>query len=102
MPDTIQDDPSAFLLIDAKRAIQISMDSFREFFPEALNANPMLEEIELREDGKAWLVTIGFDSARPRKMNLLGGDFGGLDRFYKQFAVNGQTGTVNSIKIRKV
>ena len=62
----------------------------------------MLEEIELSEDGKAWLITVGFDSKTPRKSNPLAFEFGGVDRVYKRFSVDALHGNVISIKIRTV
>ena len=59
----------------------------------------MLEEIEESEDGKYWLVTVGYDVEKPSKMAMFGPE---VTRDYKRLTVNNRTGEVLSVKIRKV
>ena len=58
------------LKIEAKEAVEIAVRYFREFFPELAGANVMLEEIEEAEDGKSWLITLGYDVKRSYKTPL--------------------------------
>lgn len=70
-----------------------------------------LEEVELSEDKKYWLITLGFDLP-VRNQNPLGIalDITGslrregnlLVRKYKLFKVNSETGEVEAMKIREV
>lgn len=70
-----------------------------------------LEEVELSEDKKYWLITLGFDVST-KSRNPLGINFNPegslmretnlLTREYKLFKVNSETGEVEAMKIRKV
>lgn len=70
-----------------------------------------LEEVELSEDKKYWLITLGFDVST-KSRNPLGINFTPegslmretnlLTREYKLFKVNSETGEVEAMKIRKV
>lgn len=68
--------------------------------------NMRLEEVELSEDRKYWLITLGFDIPIKNK-NPLGiagllqeGNF--LTRKYKLFKVKSETNEVEAMKIRKL
>ncbi len=66
-----------------------------------------LEEVELSEDEKTWLVTLGYDvpvkrkSALDEMMQSINAPRG-FKREYKLFAVNASTGKIESMKIRQV
>jgi hypothetical protein len=73
----------------------------------------MIEETELSEDGKFWLITIGFNrNIDPREQNLSPLVPGGIlstaeqkatiRRDYKIFKVDSSTGEVVSMKIYKL
>jgi hypothetical protein len=82
--------------IDVKRAVGIAADYFRELFPQAAKANMMLEELEESDDGRFWLVTLGYD-VENRAF------FGNAPtRSYKTFRINADTGKVHSVKIRSI
>ncbi|MDY6781174.1 MAG: hypothetical protein SW833_01235 [Cyanobacteriota bacterium] len=65
-----------------------------------------LEEVELTEDRKFWWVTLSFASLEPEsQQNPLRGvvNFSPkLERMYKLFKVNSETGEVESMKIREL
>ena len=63
-----------------------------------------LEEVDLSEDEKFWLITLSFkvlddDPNRFSLLNLQNEDY---KTEYKVFEVNAETGKVKSMKIRKV
>ena len=87
--------------IDAKEAVKIATRYFGEFFPHFANANVMLEEIEEGDDGKCWLITLGYDVKRPLSghQKIFQPE---ISREYKTFKINNTNGEVASMKIRKV
>jgi len=87
-------------MINVKNAVKSAYDYFQSIQDlmnnhiEDLN----LEEVELSEDEKFWLITLGFD--RPIKTpNLFEEKY---KRVYKLFKVNSETGAVEAMKIREV
>lgn len=86
--------------LDAKKAVEIAFAYFRELFGAKLaKPNLMLEELEETEDGKHWLVTLGYDVASRRKVENV---FGGPLREYKTFTIDARSGRVTAAKIRNV
>ncbi|MDE5082178.1 MAG: hypothetical protein O4808_02585 [Trichodesmium sp. St17_bin3_1_1] len=67
-----------------------------------------LEEVELSKDEQFWLITLGYnrrkDLALPDEIDYsdLSPEFIGIERDYKIFTVNAQTGAVESMKIREL
>jgi hypothetical protein len=68
--------------------------------------NIRLEEVELSEDRKYWLITWGFDiplkNKNPLRIAGLLQEGNLLTREYKLFKVNSETNEVESMKIRKL
>ena len=58
-----------------------------------------LEEVELSEDRKYWLITLGFIANTTGEEESF---FSKKERDYKVFKVNAETGEVESIKIREL
>jgi hypothetical protein len=83
--------------IDAKEAVAIAMEYFRDLFSLAAKGNIMLEEIEESEDGKHWLITLGYDDIAGSFSHVIG-----RARAYKRFTIDQATGRVISVKIRPV
>ena len=48
-------------MIDAKEAVSKARDYFQHMFENRAIQELLLEEAELSEDGKFWLITFGFD-----------------------------------------
>jgi hypothetical protein len=89
--------------IDVKTAVKIAMNFMHDLFSGQKLENVMLEEVELTDDYKFWLVTLGFD--RPTRAeadfrNILVGQ--AYARSYKVIRVNAQTGKAESMKMREV
>jgi hypothetical protein len=86
--------------IDARAAAQAAAAYFRELYPIATASS--LEEVELSEDGKRWLITLSFE------MSAADGPAGIIAPFlppktkFKVFAVDAKSGKVVSMKIRKL
>lgn len=97
--------------VDAKQAAKLSLEYFKELFPNATISNIALEEVELLEDENRWLITLGFDEPpRPRtsshvQINKSFADLFGTaspTRKFKVFKVDARTGKVISMRIRKL
>lgn len=88
--------------VDVKQAaIQAHqyLKSLQEVFNDRIE-NLALEEVELSEDRKFWLITLGFD--RLQRAALVIPAIGNYVREYKIFKINTDTGEVESMKIREI
>jgi hypothetical protein len=88
-------------LIDARGAAQLASKYFKSLLPQVSDFS--LEEVELSEDGKFWLITLGF-SVSDKKLPTgnwaaVLGSMAPRTKF-KVFKVDAQTGKVLSMKIR--
>ncbi len=94
--------------IDVKAAVIAAkgyLQSIRDLLGEFREVR--LEEVELSEDKRFWLVTLGFD----RPVKTLASEFfptvsdsvpSAIKREYKLIKVDSETGEVQSMKIREV
>ncbi len=99
-------------MIPLKDAVKIAKQFITEVYAHAGEElqEVGLEEVDRTEDGREWLITIGFTSDKPgaRKLNLehsLGRFVGGLStltREYKVVHIDAETGEPRTIKIREV
>jgi hypothetical protein len=84
-------------MIDARTATDKAIAYFKTFFPEATKV--ITEEVELTEDRKHWLVTVGYDSddlAAPTQLII------GRSKKYKIFKIDVESSEILSMKIRTV
>jgi predicted transcriptional regulator len=96
-------------MIDVKRATQIASDYFAELFSDASFTDVRLEEVEkTEEDGTPyWLITLGYtvadtlDASQEGPLSL-SSRLRRPKRQYKIFRIHGETGEVESMKIRTV
>jgi hypothetical protein len=84
-------------MLNVKEAVSSATKALQDFFAGKELLNLELEEVELTEDGKSWLITLGFD----RLVETLSIPMTRLERKYKIFKVDGVTGKVTAMKIRK-
>ena len=84
-------------MIDVKQAVKIASDFFTNLYGQELSLSGIqLEEVELTEDGKYWLITLGYPSASTNPLLIQN------RKVYKVFQINAETGEVQSMKIREV
>jgi len=88
-------------MINVKEAVSSATKALQDLFPGKDLAGLELEEVELTEDGKSWLITLGFDVPRKGMLSLPLDMRGEYERKYKIFTVDGDTGHVTAMKIRK-
>jgi len=92
-------------MIDIKQAVHIAEKFFKELYDEETLKNFLVEEVDLSEDEKDWVVTVGFDfggvqvsepalftskSSTPR-----------AGRMYKAVRIDKETGEPLSMKLKK-
>ncbi|HEY9174377.1 MAG TPA: hypothetical protein VI136_19000 [Verrucomicrobiae bacterium] len=89
--------------IDVHQAVKTAIGFFQKSFAREKTQHLQLEEVELSEDGRIWLITLGYDDPvavwsealkpspllRPRPL-----------RKYKVVRIDAQTGKPMSVKIR--
>ena len=99
-------------MIDVKTAVNAAyqyIKSIQDIMGSSLG-DLRLEEVELSEDKRFWLITLGFDipkkPPKSRLENLMPVSLASVpvlyEREYKLFKVNSQTGEVEAMKIREV
>ena len=93
-------------MVDVRFAVTAARNYIKGF-PELLD-NPLhnlrLEEVELTEDEKYWLITLGYDDPEGLKHipAFLTPETRLSSREYKIFRVNSENGKVEAMNIRKV
>lgn len=85
-------------MIDVKQAAQSASDFITGLYSNETISDVMLEEVELSEDGKYWLITLSFPAPSSSVHPILGIK----GRRYKIFKVDTATGEVLSMKIREL
>ncbi|MDT7778926.1 MAG: hypothetical protein QOC99_1438 [Acidobacteriota bacterium] len=89
-------------MIDVKQATQSASGFLVGLYPNQSVSSVRLEEIELTEDEKSWLITLSFPDSDPPSSNFHLGLAVGTNRQYKVFEVDAETGQVKSMKIREI
>ena len=80
--------------IPAKQAVIAATTNFTEV--TGITSGVTVEELELTEDGKYWMVTLGYSEPGMLPAYLSGA------KSYKSFKVDAKTGDVLSMKIREI
>ncbi|MBC7811772.1 MAG: hypothetical protein H7175_11525 [Burkholderiales bacterium] len=95
--------------IGVKEAIRIARDHLRYIFADEGRPleNLLLEEVELSDDRRNWLITFGFDGPRPERRSTFEAlqsmrDPERKERIYKIVTINASTSQFESMKIREV
>jgi len=83
-------------MIDAKRAAQAAQEYLNAIYPNMQFQNLQLEEIELTDDRKYWMITLSY--LTPGGLPFVYP----LPKDYKIFKINAENGEVLFMKIRQV
>jgi hypothetical protein len=83
-------------MVDGKQVVAKAMEYVKAVYESSQVADLMLEEVERSEDGKHWLVTLGFT---PHESGAVGSAF---ERTFKVLKIVAETGEVLSMKTRKL
>lgn len=85
-------------MIDVKKAADVAAAFLGELYSSADPDTLRLEEVELTEEERYWLITLSFREGVEER-RWLGLD---TDRQYKVFKIDAETGKVQSMKIRQL
>lgn len=87
-------------MLDVKEAARRASEYFAGLYDPKQIDDVQLEEVEMSEDGKYWLITLSYPLL-PAGLTPI--PFGQISRRkYKLFTIDAQTGEVKSMKIREV
>ena len=93
-------------MIDVKQAVSTAVEALKNLYGEL--SDLLLEEVDRSDDGKYWLITLGFSSPNqvPQGNPLnpllqLGATLRPPIRIYRVITVNADTGEFVSMKIRE-
>jgi len=91
-------------MLDVKEAARTAAEYFATLYNPSTYTDLQLEEVELTEDEKYWLITLSYGSTDDPQSQV--GAMLNLPiskpRKYKQFKIDSETGKVQAMKIRKV
>ena len=90
-------------ILNVKEAVDKAISIFRDIVDVRNVTELRLEEVELSEDGKYWLITLGYDRAKPGDpfAGLLGSAKREFIREYRVLKISSSTGELLSMKIRE-
>ena len=83
--------------ITAQEAAKSAIEYYKEVTGDY--NQPSVEEVELSEDGKCWLITLGLRRSGSDTISAL---YGKSEIVYKVFEIDSSDAKVLSMKIRKV
>jgi len=88
-------------MIDVKQAVQVASDFIKQLYGADQLQQLTLEEVELTDDDRFWLVTLGF--SRPELASPLEAFATAKQRReYKILKIHADSGKVQAMKIREV
>jgi hypothetical protein len=83
-------------MLDVREAAKRASEYFAGLYSDQKIDNVQLEEVEISDDEKYWLITLSYPV--PPELAALNLNF---KRKYKVFTIDANTGEVKSMKIRK-
>jgi hypothetical protein len=93
-------------MVDVKEAAKRAADYFSNIYSDKPYSDLLLEEVELSEDGRYWLITLSYASELstirvPSALDPFPKVING-PRKYKLFKIDAATGNVKAMKIRSL
>ncbi|MEN3333678.1 MAG: hypothetical protein V7641_3043 [Blastocatellia bacterium] len=91
-------------MLDVREAARKAAEYFASLYDANTYADLQLEEVELTEDEKYWLITLSYAYADPMSsaISTVLKIPSSKPRKYKQFKIDAATGKVQAMTIRKV
>lgn len=92
-------------ILNVKEAAQIAVEAAQQIFEGQQLLDLALEEVELTDDERYWMITLGFsvETKAPVGTNIFGTPVSSdYSRKYKLFKIDAQNGAVQSMKIREL
>ena len=104
---TIQTKAEPKTTITVKQAVVHAMAAAKDFYAGETLVDLLLDEVEMTEDGKHWLITLSFFRPSKKPATELSEVFRQIqgrvyEKKYKQFRVDALSGRVTAMKIRDV
>lgn len=88
--------------IGVKEAVKAASEELKNLYDSVSVSDILLEEVERSEDGKFWLITLGFSRPVTSTENPLAQYGRDYKREFQVFRVDASTSEVESMKIRAV
>ena len=89
-------------MLSVRDAAKTALNFYKDIYPDI--SGELIEEVELDEDRKHWLITLSFpisaNQTSSSPMPITSILFNKSERKYKIFKVDTQNGSVESMKIR--
>jgi len=90
-------------MMEVKEVIKIATDYIKELYSADEIKDLSLEEVEISEDNKFWIVTMAFTRQMMQPLNPMEAMSGPkFARFYKELKIDAKTGQVRSMKNKKL
>lgn len=90
-------------MIEVKEAVKIAQDYIQDLFAHEEIRDLALEEVELSEDNKFWIVTLGFTKQMSQPLNPMEAMSGPkFSRFQKELKIDAENSLVRSMKNKKL
>jgi len=94
-------------MLNAKEAVGAAETIARTLYSEVELKGLRVEEIDSTDDGKKWLITLGWPENHVRQVvsstfGLSNGGIYAVPRVYKQFTIDAATGAMISMKDRNL
>jgi hypothetical protein len=87
--------------VAVNQAVAIAIDFFKQVFSRGLPLNNVqLEELEMSDDGKRWLITVGYDDPAPPATLMEQAMRLRPSRKYKVVHVDAESGQASAVKNR--
>ena len=90
-------------LIDVKQAVKAAVEYFAKLYWDKPYSDLLVEEVELSETKRRWLITLSYafePPPEPTLSQLLAGKE--RPRRYKVFEIEAATGKVNAMRMRSI
>lgn len=88
-------------MVDVQQAAATATTYLISLYPQLSLLDVQLEEVELTEDEKYWLITLSYPLLKVAAPSALAG-FMPSKKDYKVFKIDSDAGQVRSMKIRKL
>jgi hypothetical protein len=90
-------------MIEVKEAVSAAIEAVNNFYGKDKTTGIQLEEVEMNENGKTWLITLSFyvhNSIAMSTLSQMLQTASGQERKYKIFEIDIITGKVTAMRIR--
>jgi len=88
-------------MVEVKEAVSIAKNFMKDLYASSFSLKDLiLEEVDQTDDGKYWLITLGFSREKPNISALLPSVQ--IERVYKSIKVDKETGEPVAMQIRAV